>query len=355
VKTLSLLLGLMVCLCGTGCSKSGDAQSCPAVEVTLPPYPYAATEFTEESTAFLNSLASEYVCGLKPGITPDGVDFLLRFAPLKLFNDLVTVGPADIKKTLWVLHVSGYFGGIWLKANLSKFNASDGDDDSPHMNSEIPEDGNIVKAAAIAADAVNAASGSDAAALLEYNRTSLLAFLVPDFGIASDFGYNKGYMMQIFDSPPPGLSSPAGFIACDGILWCDYQTTHMAALANLKAVSVNLGGGLEPYASLGADVLDNQDVAEGLGRKVWGSFLDYTGMTQEFFGDLLTISASFLEVVQTAGLLSAQAVAEGNLDAGRNGANLQAGLIIWLSAYMTSFTSTPPADAPLPTLTVSAN
>ena len=43
---------------------------------------------------------------------------------------------------------------------------------------------------------------------------------------------------------------------------------------------------------------------------------------------------------------------ERDADAGRRGARLQAGIIVWLTAYMGSFTSSPPPDAPLPELTV---
>jgi len=331
-----------------------DAEiACPTVEVTLPEYPYAETALTEVSMDFLNQLAVDYVCGLDAQDEASGVDFLLRYAPLRLFEDMQTQGPAELKKTMWILHISGYFGGIWLKAKLNEFNPSDGDDDSEsgHMGGEPAEDGGLSEAVEIAQEAIDAAEGDDEA-LLAFNKTSLLGFLIPKFGIASNFGYNKGYLLQIYDNPPESLTSPEGFVACDGVLWCDYATQHMSCLPGLKGVSDALGSESAPYDEIGEKVRKSQDGAESMGRQVWGSFLDYSGMPQDFYEDLLDVSAAFLEVVQAAGLLSAKAVAEEDTEAGRQAAYLQSGIIIWLSAYMGSFTSSPPPDAPLPELVI---
>ncbi len=353
---LTLILAAFAALSAFSCSSSDDASGepkCRKATVSLPAYPYAETDMTEVSQEFLDGLAADYACSLPEGQAPDGTRFLLTYAPLRLFNELTTNGPVNIKKTLWVLHISGYFGGVWLKASLNKFNGgADGDDDSGMEGMETPEDGGVTGAAAMAKEAADAANaGGDAT--LAYNDQSLYAFVFPDFGIASDFGYNKGYMMQIYEAPPAGLTNPPGFISCNGILWCDYKTVRMDGLMGLKAVSLALAGTAEPYASIGADVLKKQNASEKMGRQVWGSFLKYDGMTQDFYVDLLDISAAFLEVVQAAGLYSAKAIAEGDVESGKKGAYLQSGLIMWLNAYMGSFTSSPPPDAPLPKIIIS--
>jgi len=348
-----LAFGLLI-LASCSSEKTTDSdkeKSCPRVEVSLPDYPYAETDLTEVSQEFLDQLAADYVCSLEASVTPSGTDFLLRYAPLRLFNDLLTQGPAELKKTFWVLHISGYFGGIWLKAKLSEFNPPDGDSEGGMHGSEDSPDGGLAKAVDMAKEAVEAAQGPEAE-LFAFNKSSLLSFLVPKFGIASNFGYNKGYLLQIYDNPPEGLQSPQHFIHCEGVLWCDYNNIHLSLLPDLKPVSDAMGQSAEPYAGLGKKAQKSQDSAEMMGRQVWGSFLDYTGMTQVFYDDLLRVSAAFLEVVQAAGLLSAKAVAEQDAAAGRQGAILQSGLIIWLSAYMGSFTSSPPADAPLPELNI---
>ncbi len=53
-----------------------------------------------------------------------------------------------------------------------------------------------------------AAAAGTVGKLYEYNKKSLLAFIYPSLGIASNFGYNMGYLLEIYQKPPKQVTAP---------------------------------------------------------------------------------------------------------------------------------------------------
>jgi len=122
-------------------------------------------------------------------------------------------------------------------------------------------------------------------------------------------------------------------------------------LAKLEPVAASLAEGQGRAKDLKATAV-SQRFAEALGRLVWRGFFKKDGMTAGFYARLLEVSASFLEVVQAAGLLSAKGYIEEDVEAGRAGARVQSGLLMWLGAYMGGFSRTAVPNAPLPRLVI---
>src|SRR5438477_616955 len=93
------------------------------------------------------------------------------------------------------------------------------------------------------------------------------------------FGYNQGYLLQIVEKPPAGLSAPADFVTCppaaaDGPLYCDYRTSKLAALHRFDSVSRRLRDGDAAYSALEQRIAPLQEAAIARGRMVWDGQLD---------------------------------------------------------------------------------
>ena len=328
-----------------------DAAACPAYKAELPPYVFTSNDVATKDQAYLDRMATEYACAkIQAGQTLDDADFFYSWAPVTLFNRVIAGKTTDIKKMRWVMHVSGYFGALWLNVGLGKTTSSPPSDAgfTPLPDGGSSSGGSLGDMVGESRKAAKAAAGTSDE-VYAFNKKSLLAFIYPSLGIASNFGYNKGYLLEIYEKPPKGLSAPKGFVTCKGPLWCDYLTSQVPALAALKTVSASLSAKTGRYKDL-AGVQTSQGIAELLGRGVWGTFMKKDKVKQGFYSGLLDVSASFLEVVQAAGLYSAKGYGDKDAAAGRTGALLQSGLTIWLGAYMGGFSHSMPKSVQLPRL-----
>lgn len=335
-------------------------QSCQKMRVDLPPYDFNGSDIARVDLDYLNDLATDYVCS-KEGSPADADRFFYGWAPIKLFNEIIEGNDDDIEVMRWIFHVSGYFGGVWLHNGLNSEEAQDAGLDTGDDTTNGGMDFALLDGEKIARQAIAALEGPEEK-LFEYNKNSLLAFLLPNLGIAWNFGYNRGYLLEIYLRPPKGIVPPPDYVSCTGSLWCDYGIERLPILASLKEVSSNIDtlGGRWKELREGSllNPLDGIKAAQSSGHKmgqmVWGSFFDKSDMAkQEFYTDLLDVSASFLAVVQAAGLLSARGYGARNVEAARQGALIQSGLGYWLGAYMQSFSGGPSANAslqPLPTI-----
>jgi hypothetical protein len=114
---------------------------------------------------------------------------------------------------LWALHLSGYFGGVWLRGALDR--AQPGTSAVANVHN-APTEGNFRSTVATATKGNDAARAGDDAAVLAYNEASLFADAAAEPGIAGNglsqgFGYNQGYLLQILEKPPEGLTTPAQY------------------------------------------------------------------------------------------------------------------------------------------------
>ena len=305
---------------------------CAPMVARLPAFPFEPNAMAGDGQAYLDQLATDYVCGLGEGEVIDNAYFFYGYAPVTAFNRIIDGDWTELREMRWIFHVSGYFGGLWLHAALNP----------TQQSGDAPSGWSAINATALATEAMDAVYGTDSQ-LFEYNASSLRGFIFPKLKIASDFGYNRGYLLEIYERPPPGLSAPPDYIRCDGPLWCEYADQRVPALIGLETVSQSLKNGtgrweeLREGSLLQSGVESSQKTGDTMGRQVWGTIMRKDGLDQSNYAELLDISASFLEVVQAAGLFSAKGYAREDAQAGRTGAIIQSGMAFWLASYMAAF------------------
>ena len=88
-------------------------------EITLPTYPYEENEAILINTAQLTAEAAAW-CAKTPS-PADPVDFYLGALPLRAIDRLAAdpFPPADWPILMGYLYLSGYFGGVWLREDMS--------------------------------------------------------------------------------------------------------------------------------------------------------------------------------------------------------------------------------------------
>jgi hypothetical protein len=314
------------------------------VNVQLTEYPYFAGTMMTPDVALLDELASEYAA--RQGNDPPVMTrFLFADVPVVLFDNIFTAAdPAQLPlgPYLWLYHLSGYYGGLWLRGELLK---------SGHNrmieNVNLPQsEEQFTTEVGDAKRVLDRAAGAD---VLAYNEESLFDQPNPDNenapirGLIDLFGYNEGYMLQIMDRPPAGLVTPADLVVCpvdptDGPLFCQYQTSRLAALQTFDPVAEKLKGGSGTYSELAGKIAPIQAPGIARGRMVWDGQLDVQGFEQQAYEQLLDISSAFLETVQATALATVQAVAERQEPIGRQAATANAMMAVWLRSYIVGLT-----------------
>jgi len=315
--------------------------------VVLPEYPFFPGTTMREDAKLLNSLARKYqrALGADPLVM---TRFLFSYVPVTLFDRVFTTAdPADelpIGSYLWLFHLSGYFGGVWLRGELSRTGHNAG---LTSFSSPQTEEG-FAEQVSAADEVLDAARGAKRA-LLRYNEDSLFDTANPDDpeqperGLIDTFGYNEGYLLQIVDAPPEGLSTPADFIDCpanaaQAPLTCGYLVNRIQALRTFEPVAEKLAARAGPYADLAEQIPPLQEAGIARGRMVWDGLLNVQGFSQEAYEQLLDISSAFLETVQATALASVQAAADGKVAVGRKAATANAMLKLWLDSYLVGIT-----------------
>jgi hypothetical protein len=307
------------------------------VSVELPAYPLYPHDALTPDPKLLDELARAYG-------RDDVVEFLFGFAPARLFERVLGEATAQLPgpSLIWIMHLSGYFGGQWLRAELRRAQP-----DGMLAKTGIPPTRDSFQATADRAGAALEASTASDAAALAYAEESL-----PE--LVAGFGYNQGYLQQIVEAPPAGLRAADGFVVPSGLLWCEYGRPRLAALAGLREVSRRLASdGGAAWRRLGDPLPETLDAEVARGRQVWSTGLSVDGFSQRSYEQLLDVSGSFLEIIQAASLITAQALAEGDGDRARRAALAHACILPWLGSYASGLMD-PGADAlkeaPLPSL-----
>jgi len=334
---------------------SGDKVGGGGTVVVVPEYPFFAGTTMQEDPKLLNALARKYVAkqGDREAVM---TRFLFSSVPVTLFDRIyATKDPANtlpMGAYLWLFHLSGYFGGVWLRGELVRTGKNAG-----LSSYSKPQDKAAFTAEVAKADeALDAASGP-APALLEYEEASLYdtppvpPATMPTRGLVDTFGYNEGYLLQIAEKPPVGLSTPTGLVDCpvatERPLYCSYATSRLQALRRFDPISQELASGKGAYADLAKKIPPLQEAAITRGRGVWDGALNVQGFSQEAYEQLLDISSAFLETVQATVLATVKSTAQGSVPVGRQAATANACMGIWLSSYLVGITDGRP-DRKLP-------
>lgn len=359
-RTVAVLLVVVLgaALAGSGCSGDDDAgaraeratttaEVAVRATVEVPEYPFWPNDVYVEDQALLDDLATEYAVEADdPG---DTERFLYGWAPIAAFDRIFAedLSPDEVRALLGLFHLSGYFGGVWLRGAIDR--AQPGTSAIANLRTAPTEDGfrSSVADAQAALDAAEA--GGDA--LIAYNEQSLFPQGEGGFtgdGLAQGFGYNQGYMLQILEAPPSGLTTPDRYgVTCTGVFACEYVTPRLDALASLADVQAALAEGAPSYDALAPRLAAEQDAFVPQGRAVWSSGLSVEGFTQRDYETLLDVSSSFLETLQATALAATKAAAERDEQTGRRAAIANAAMAAWLSAYSTGLTEgRDPTDVP---------
>jgi hypothetical protein len=325
------------------------------VKVELSEYPYFDGTAMTPDPALLDELATEYAGRQERAGSDERVmtRFLFGDVPVVLFDRIfASADPIalPLSSYLWLYHLSGYYGGLWLRVELLRSGHN-----SMLENVNLPQTEEQFAAQAADAGAVLARAAQPD--VLAYNEESLFDRPNPDNpdqpirGLVDLFGYNEGYLLQIAEKPPAGLVTPEDLVVCpanpaDGPLFCRYRTSRLAALSTFEPAATKLRERDGAYAALAARVAPVQEPGIARGRMVWDGQLDVQGFEQGPYEQLLDISSAFLETVQATALATVQAVAEQDAAIGRRAAVANAMMIVWLRSYIVGLTDGRPIDLP---------
>jgi hypothetical protein len=323
------------------CCAVATAEEIVTVELTE--YPYFAGTMMTPDPALLEQLASQY-CARNDNGEPVMTRFLFGDVPVVLFDrvfDAADPALLPLGSYLWLYHLSGYYGGLWLRGELLK----SGHNRMIENVNLPPTEEQFIAEVGDAKTILDRAAGSD---VLSYSEESLYDQPNPDNeqtpirGLVDLFGYNEGYMLQIAEKPPAGLVTPADLVVCpdpvDGPLFCEYQTNRLGALRTFDPVARKLQARSGTYGALADKIAPVQAPGIARGRMVWDGQLDVQGFEQDAYEQLLDISSAFLETVQATALATVQAVAEHDEHVGRQAATANAMMAVWLRSYIVGLT-----------------
>jgi hypothetical protein len=308
----------------------------PAVSVSLPTHPFWDGSVVVPDQALLDELAAAYVAATTGD--PEMERFLFGTAPVEAFDRIFAdPGSAEVPGLIWVLHLSGYFGGRWLRREIAAAQPQ-----ALLVSFSVEPTETTFRATEGRARTALDAAADDDTALLAYADASLFDSPPPPGsddpvrGLADSFGYNQGYMLQILEAPPAGLETPARYgVTCGQLLRCEYASPKLADVDRFRAAVDRLADPADAAAaSLAARLAPVEEAAIPRGRFVWSSGLSVQGFPQASYDQLLDVSSSFLETVQVTAGAMVQAVLDADLEAARAGAVANAAMTVWLGAYM---------------------
>ena len=315
-------------------STTSTVEEASPVTVALVDHPFWPNEVVVAAPERLDALADAYAAEIDG--EPEMERFLFGQMPVIVFDEIFAgASEDDIGELFWLLHLSGYFGGRWLRGEIAAAQpeALVITVDNP------PDEAAFAETVADAGARLDALDGTDEE-LLAVARESLFDKPPPAEGedpvrgLTGNFGYNVGYMLEILASPPEGVvASPEYQVTCAGLLSCTYASPKLAVLAELADIETAVNADPPLDADLVAELLPIQQAAEPDGRFVWNTGLSVQGFPQKSYDQLLDVSSSFLETVQATALTNVAAVAEGDVARARIGVISEAAQIVWLDAY----------------------
>lgn len=187
------------------------------------PYPFFTdwSDVMAESQDYLNDLAVSYG-RVTPAAQQEPADFWFRYAPIPLFERAMTGALSGdstetmTKTSLWVMHLVGYFGGVWFKKKLNQFSPTGSGGIPSTSPPAAPTEADFAALMAYLREAVPAAYGTDATALgfaehaLRYKLGSTVPTGLGDVltPLITLYGYNVGYTDNILRPPHRAYPPP---------------------------------------------------------------------------------------------------------------------------------------------------
>lgn len=316
------------------------SASHPQLQLNLPPYPFFANlqSVMTEDRALLDRLLAAYA-RKTPAASQHPIDFISRYVPVYVFER--TLHPSesddpDLSTRLWLMHLAGYFGGVWLRTAF--VNAG-----TPRGAFPVTEAGFTAVVSRISA-ALAAFNGDDAGALA-YAEASLRGANLQ--GLTDSYGYNAGYLDQILTgAKPTNATAPAGYFTYNptdlynGFYGVEEirplnewrrRAAKAAARPGSRYLAIVQGAGA-------ADTLPAiQSAGVIRGKFVWAPGnqlnLNITNFDQAIYDLLLVTSAYFLQCIQATGLAALAAASVGSADWARAAVRSNAMTVPYTGSY----------------------
>lgn len=320
--------------------ETDDTEDEPMITVALPAHPWWENDVALAAPDRLDALAAEYVAEVGPDAEMER--FLFGQMPLIVFDEIFAgADPESIPELLWLLHLSGYFGGRWLRGEIDAAEQ----EDALVLAISFPQSEDDFRSTMASAQERLGLLGGDAETVIEAARAALYDKPPPAEGedpvrgLTDSFGYNVGYMLEILATPPEGIeASPQFQVTCGGLFNCEYASPKLAVLPELADLQAAINSPEPPVPELVAELLPIQDAAQPRGTAVWSGGLSVQGFPQGSYDQLLDVSSSFLEVVQATDLTIVGAIVEDDAAAAEKGLISEAAQIVWLTAYFAGIT-----------------
>lgn len=233
------------------------------------------------------------------------------------------------------LAVSGYFGGIWLRDNLSPQPAQP----APAAQSAGAPPGGVISALGLKM------FGAFVAGLTDISHVPWLSTPAAHASVPvllTLYGYNKGYLEYLLDNPPPGVPSMRDTLSCNGFLACNSSLVDLEIANRYDSALVDLA---HPTTLRWAQMKLLTSVLEsttGAGRFVWKIITPAGGFSPASYGALVDLSSAYLMISKAATLASMKAYGERDAPLASSALLLQAGLWMWSGSYFAGLASNAP-------------
>lgn len=322
----------------------GTARADAAVSVDLPPMPVRNGLSFTVSNADITDVAEAYVAA--GGDPDDSPQFFFGDLAVASLTELAEPAPSreDVRVQLGNLAVSGYFGGIWLRDNLTE---------APAPEPAPPaEAGGLNLISRFGFRLFGGLAGlfttwaQDSSPWVVTSLTN--AFTPVLLGL---YGYNRGYLEYLLDNPPPGVPSMKDTLTCTSFLACD-STAFPIELANrYDSALVSLADPPDTRwrtMATWTSLLENTtDVGEAVWRRIAPG-----GFSATSYVALVNLSSAYLMIGKATVLSGMLGYANDDAPTARNSLRLQGGLWMWSGTYFAGLASDAPAGT-IPTIVVS--
>lgn len=319
----------------------------PAVTVHLPPMPVSNGQSFDVSPEAITTAANDYVAA--GGDPKDNPRFFFGDLAVRSLDAIAGSNPPPqrVRADLGNLAVSGYFGGVWLRDNLSGVPAAV---TAPTGKTSAPSTLAISAIGIRLFDALSAGLAGLATSKTPWIATTAARASVPV--LLTLYGYNRGYLQYLLEHPPAGVPSRLDSLSCTGFLACNSNAFPLEIATRYDNALTSLGTPPSlPWQEMKAwtSLLEG---ATGTGRFVWG-IIGQAGFSPASYDALVDLSSAYLMISKAAVLSSMLAYTGGDADLARSSLRLQAGLWMWSGAYFGGLASDAPRGT-VPTI-VSGN
>ena len=303
--------------------------------LTMPDYPWFENSVLKRDDEGLARHAANYLATTTDEVSAER--FLFGYLPVVVFAELLDQdAQPDLGSSLWMMHLSGYFGGRWLRGEIAAAQPQ-----AMLVSFSLPPSQEAFNVPiARVTDLMAKANSTDADALAAahkslFDEPSSVEGAEPIRGLGDTFGYNAGYMLEILAAPPVGIAVPDRFqVTCSRLMSCDYASPKLAAIAKLRPIAEALDRGDAGYKELNNALQSIQSEGIVRGRAVWSTGLSVQGFGQVAYDQLLDVSSSFLETVEATALTMVSAAVNANAVQARVGARAHSAMVVWLASYM---------------------